>query len=251
MQSFSSNMLMLFDFLNYQISRKIKYEKIVLIGDIVEDWYIDSDDAFDKYPEILMLFFYKLKLLSDRIIFVKGNHDSDSLWGKLPRSTERFLIGMKVEIFNRQFTEEKLFYAHGDKGEGAFPLFVFINILAAKFTFSTLKWIAMCFGTKGKTLYTRLKPYYDKLTNSDYLCDTIEAQEIYYSKVRARLNVPEDFTLVCGHTHNPLILESMKVINDGDWMHHTSFVEIDHNSNIAFLCKYTRDGLIIDNQMEF
>lgn len=251
MNSFSSNAHLLFDFLNHQIKREIKYEKIILIGDIIEDWYIDSNDAFEKYPEILMLFFYKLKMLSDRIIFVKGNHDSDSVLGRLPKKTTQFLNGFKIEIFHKQFAEDNLIYAHGHKGEGAFPLFVFLNILGARIVFNTLKWIAYCFGTKGRTLYSRLKPCYDKLTNSDGIGDKLEEHEIYYSKVRARLNVPESHTLVCGHTHRPLILESMKVINDGDWMTHTTFVEIDHNSNIAFLCKYTSDGTRIENQLEF
>jgi len=244
-------MSLLFDFLNYQINKKVKYEKIVLIGDIIEDWYIDSNDVFKNYPEIMMLFFYKLKMLTKRIIFVKGNHDSDSTWGKLPRRTKEFLEGLDVEICYRQFHEDNLVYSHGHKGESGFPLIMLLNILGAKIVFNTLKWIAKLFGTKGKTLYSKLKPYYDKITNSDGIGDTQEEHEIYYTKVRARLNVPEECTLVCGHTHRPLVLESMKVINDGDWMSHTTFVEIDHNSNIAFLCKYTREGIQIENQLEF
>lgn len=250
MNSFSSNMSMLFEFLNYQINRNIKYEKIVLIGDIIEDWYIDANDTFKRYSDILFLFFYKLKRLTNRIVFVQGNHDSDSIFGKLPKRTRDFLSGIHVEIYTRNFIEDKLFYSHGHKGEMGFYIWIFLNIIGAKIAFNTLKWIAEHCGQSGKNLYNKLKPYYDKITNSGGIGDTKEEHEIYYSKVRARLGVPENMTLVCGHTHRPLVLESVKVINDGDWMSHTTFVEIDHNANIASIFKYTKEGIQIMDQME-
>ena len=250
MNSFSSNMPLLFEFLNFQINKKVRYEKIVLIGDIVEDWYIDSNDAFDKYPEILFLFFYKLKMLSDRVIFVQGNHDSDSVFGKLPRRTRTFLEEIGVEIYTRNFVEDKLFYSHGHKGEIGFYIWVFLNIIGAKIAFNVLKWISSFCGDLGRKIYNKIKPYVDAITNSGGIGDTKEDHEIYYAKVRARIGVPENMTLVCGHTHRPLVLDTVKVINDGDWMSHSTFVEIDHNANLAFIFKYTKEGIQIMDQLE-
>mgnify|MGYP001214919337 CR=1 FL=1 len=250
MNSFSTNMLMLFDFLNHLISKEMKFDKIILNGDIIEDWYTRASKAFEQYPEIMILFFYKLKMLTQRIIFVKGNHDSSNVFGILPKKTREFLEDMKVEIYHNSFVDGNLYFAHGHRGENISPIFIFLNILAAQLAFTSLRWIANLFGTKGKTIFSKIKPYYNKMTNSTGAGETRELQEIYYTKVRAKMNVPDNMVLVCGHTHLPLILESPKVINDGDWMTNCTFVEIDHNSNIAFLCKYTGDGITIMNQME-
>jgi len=248
MNSVSTNMPLLFEFLNKQISSNVRYEKIVLVGDILEDWYIDADEAFDQNPEIIFLFFYKLKLLTNRIIFIQGNHDSNSVFGNLPKRTKEFLEKIGVEIFRRNFIEGKLFYTHGHKGELGFYVWVFFNIIGAKIIFNMVKAISGI--SWGKKIYDKIKPYVDAITNSSDVGKTKEEREIYYSKVRARIGVPEDMTLVCGHTHRPFILDSLKVVNDGDWMANSTFVEIDHNANIASLYKYTKEGIQIMDQME-
>lgn len=251
MNSFSSNIMYLFDFIDSKIKRGVKYEKIVLLGDILEDWYIESSEAFANHSFLIYSFFYKLKYLSDRIIFVKGNHDTDDLFEKLPINTRDFLDFMKVEVCEDSFREDELFFSHGHKGEYKSSILRMLNVAAAKIGFNTLKFIAFLFGTAGKTIFNKVKPIYDQLSNSGGIGDTQEEHEKYYSKVRSRIGVPNGMVLVCGHTHRPIVIQSMLVINDGDWMKNTTFVEINHDDKLATLCKYTREGIETLSQLKY
>lgn len=209
----------LFDMLDLFYRRDIQFQRIILLGDIIESWYINGEKIVKKYPEQLLRLFMRLEKISSpncKKIFIVGNHDTVRFDLRLPAVIESHLKELNWEICETY--EDKHFIAfHGHQGQ-----------------YSRLQWhsgivlLRIVFFISGMfpTLYQKVRAgFYARYNFSG----RHNSQRIlkFYERILAFTNlhfVRNKRIIINGHIHRPLVMKDLGIINCGDWVHSKSFL---------------------------
>lgn len=207
----------LFKMLDHLRKKGVRFRKIFLVGDIIENWYFSSqrklvrrfgrkrfNKLFDRFDALATPVSLKVYLI--------GNHDSFSYVGSLPPKIEQYLKERDYLIHDR-YENERLVVMHGHQGQYS-RLSWFLNILGVRLLHS----VSYIF----PSIFTTMENFYRKHFNFDR--NETEAEVLdYYGKLRERSGQGHRL-LICGHTHQPMADTKLRVINTGDWIESGTFV---------------------------
>ncbi len=207
----------LFALLDYLRKKEIRFERLILAGDILENWYFSANRRFrhKKGKKRFNKLFDRLDALVSRRgekIYIIGNHDSVNYSLTLPARIESYLDTRGWETMEI-YEDGQIVVAHGHQGQyGKF--FWFLNIFLVKIVYS----FALFFPRFFKTA----ENFYRRHFNFDRN-ETPEQVLKYYSILSNRVK-QGDRLLVSGHTHQFMASEELYVINTGDWIESRTFV---------------------------
>lgn len=216
-ESITTNNDILPEFLNYLYRSGHKFEKIILLGDIFENWYINVGDAIKENSYLIVSFLNTLDdLLVNRNsekIFVKGNHDSTSPLMHLDPVVYEYLKSYKYNIVER-YEDRGAVYVHGHQGSISRTEW-FFQMLGCKI------WYHVCHFFKSPKLYDWGFGLVEK--KASYRSADEKERKNYYHDLIKRVN-PGTNAIIFGHTHVPIVDEELKIVNTGDWMADQTFV---------------------------
>lgn len=214
-------------FLDYLYVSGYRFRKIILLGDIFEDWFVDAGDEIRKNPRIITTFLARLDLLladAESIkIFVKGNHDSTSMVMRLDPVVAMYLMGMDYQI-TEKYEDSGAIYVHGHQGSISRTQW-FFQMLGCKILYFA------CSLLRSKRLYRWFYNLAEK--KASYRSADPEVKRLFYQDLIRRLS-PGDNVIVFGHTHVPMTDQQAKIVNTGDWMEHRTFVIRDGNTFVLY-----------------
>ncbi|MCX7632441.1 MAG: metallophosphoesterase [Turneriella sp.] len=207
----------LFKLLDHLRRRGIKFRRIFLVGDIIENWYFSAqrrlvrrygrkrfNRLFDRIDA--------LALPSSIKVYLIGNHDSFSYWIRLPPKIEQYLRERGYTIAEI-WHDERIVVLHGHQGQYG-KIFWFLNILTLRF----LHLISYVF----PSVFATMENFYRRHLNFDRN-ETEEEVRRYYTVLRERATQGNRL-LICGHTHQAMADPELRVINTGDWIESGTFV---------------------------
>lgn len=207
----------LFKLLDHLYLKGVRFRKLYLVGDIIENWYFSSqrklvrkfgrkrfNRLFDRFDRIATPISQKIYLI--------GNHDSFSYIISLPPKIELYLKERGYSIAEKHETD-RLLVVHGHQGQYG-KISWFLNILGVRILHS----VSIVF----PSIFTVMENFYRKHFNYDRN-ETPEEVEAHYGRLREKLDQGNRL-MICGHTHQPMADERLKVINTGDWIESGSFV---------------------------
>lgn len=215
----------LFSMLDFFYKKEIQFKRIVLLGDIIESWYVNGEKIVKKYPEQLLRLFMRLEKIStpdNEKIFIIGNHDSSHFDLRLPPVIESHLKELGWQIMEHYQTEHFIAF-HGHQGQyGRLHWYSGIVFLRVVFFFSGL-----------------LPKTYTKVKNHFYARYNFSAPENNQRILRFYQRILMFTDSICkrgnrfiinGHIHRPLIIKDIRIINCGDWVHSQSLLIEKKNS---------------------
>jgi UDP-2,3-diacylglucosamine pyrophosphatase LpxH len=178
-----------------------KYDKIFLLGDIIDKWAGNINDILIRYNKIIK----KINSL-DNIIIIKGNHD--------PEFNILKEIFFNVNVTNKHI-EDDFIVIHGHEWDNTLRIgriFFSIHKFLEKFNFNFKGFIR-------NIIYSFLSFFQGSDKNKD-IVSNIE-KDIVKNCIRYN-NV-----IIAGHTHMPKIVKEkdFMYINTGDWIYNRSYVE--------------------------
>ncbi len=205
----------LFTFLDYLRKRKIQFETVCLVGDMIENWFFDGVGRLRKGKKRFAKLFDRLDAIAargGRKIFVVGNHDTTSFTMTLDRSIEARLLERGYEICER--AESTHWTAiHGHQGQYN-RVNWFFSILILRILHGLGQWSPRFFAFSERFYNERLNRH-DPTTLADKLA--------FYRRL-SRVAHPGDRVLIAGHTHDFLCIPELNIINTGDWVESRTFV---------------------------
>jgi UDP-2,3-diacylglucosamine pyrophosphatase LpxH len=207
----------LFKLLDHLKKRGVRFRKIFLVGDIIENWYFSAqrklvrkfgkkrfNKLFDRFDALATPLSLK--------VYIIGNHDSFSYVISLPPKIEQYVKG-RGYVIAENYETERLVVIHGHQGQyGKFKWF--LDILGVRL----LHLISYIF----PSIFTTMENFYRKHFNFDRN-ETEEEVRDYYGILRERSNQGNRL-LICGHTHQFMADQKLRVINTGDWIESGTFV---------------------------
>lgn len=207
----------LFKMLDHLRKEGIRFRKIFLVGDIIENWYFSSqrklvrkfgrkrfNKLFDRFDALATPLSLKVYLI--------GNHDSFSYTNSLPPKIDSY-VKERGYIISDVYETERLVVLHGHQGQyGKFSWF--LNILGVRLLHLVSHVIP--------SIFTVMENFYRKHFNFDRN-ETEEEVREYYGILRERANQGNRL-LICGHTHQFMADAKLRVINTGDWIESGTFV---------------------------
>lgn len=207
----------LFKLLDHLRKKGIRFRKIFLVGDIIENWYFSAQRKLvRKYGR------KRFNKLFDRIdalatplslkVYLIGNHDSISYIISLPPKIDAYLKERDYVIAERYETE-RLVVLHGHQGQYG-KIKWFVDILGVRL----LHLLSHIF----PSIFTTMENFYRKHFNYDRN-ETEEEVREYYGILRERSHQGNRL-LICGHTHQFMADTKLRVINTGDWIESGTFV---------------------------
>lgn len=211
----------LFRLLDHLKARGIRFRRIFLVGDIIENWYFSAQRKLvRKYGR------KRFNRLFDRIdalatpaslkAYLIGNHDSISYIISLPPKIELYLKE-RGYLIAEKYETDRIVVVHGHQGQYG-KISWFVNILGVRLLHALSSVIP--------SFFIAMENFYRRHFNFDRN-ETPEEVEDYYGKLRERTNQGNRL-LICGHTHQAMADERLKVINTGDWIESGTFV-VEHN----------------------
>lgn len=217
----------LFKLLDHLRKKGVRFRKIFLVGDIIENWY------FSAQRKLVRKFGRKrFNKLFDRIdalatpvslkVYLIGNHDSISYIISLPPKIEQYLRERDY-VIAESWENDRLVVLHGHQGQYG-KIFWFVNILGVRL----LHLVSSIF----PSIFTVMENFYRKHFNFDRN-ETEEEVKEYYGILSERAGQGNRL-LICGHTHQAMVDEKLKVINTGDWIESGTFV-VEHNGEFSGL----------------
>jgi UDP-2,3-diacylglucosamine pyrophosphatase LpxH len=185
-----------------------KFDRLILVGDILDIWLIKSFKYFPKKHEEVLK---KILDISEEvpIIYIPGNHD------EMMRKYAPFEMG-NIKIVN-EYIENGIYYVHGDRFDGIGKLH-FLSII----------------GTIGYDLLITV----DRVLNiniSQKAKNSIKSAMKFITNfenaVSDHTKIVGCHTVVCGHIHTPVEKEINKVkyFNCGDWIENCSFLVLEED----------------------
>lgn len=207
----------LFRLLDFFYKKKIRFERIILVGDILENWYFSSQRHFSlaKGKKRFNKLFDRIDRLATRRgekIYIIGNHDSFNYTLSLPRKIENYLENRGWEIMEI-YENEDIVVAHGHQGQYG-KIFWFVNIFLVKLVYNLARFFPRLFYIAEK--------FYRENFNFDRN-ETPEQVLKYYSILSKKVR-QKDRLLISGHTHQFMASKELYVVNTGDWIESRSFV---------------------------
>ncbi|CAK0765065.1 putative UDP-2,3-diacylglucosamine hydrolase [Gammaproteobacteria bacterium] len=190
----------------------IRFDKVFIVGDGLENWFVSSAHEFKNNPEMYHVLFESLEAISNKRFYIIGNHCTRSLTMKLPKPISTYLKKKKWSIL-KEYRDEKVVVVHGHQAQ-----------------YNTWQW--MIFIPFSYLLYNilRLVPgalmiyEYWVLAIMDFDKNKSEYNHfIYHKKLIKEINCGNKW-LISGHTHKPIHFQHLKSINTGDWLTNKSFI---------------------------
>lgn len=212
----------LFKLLDHLRIQGVRFTRIFLVGDIIENWY------FSSQRKLVRKFGRKrFNRLFDRIdalaipgalkMYLIGNHDSFSYVASLPPKIEQYLKEHGYTI-GEKYENDKMVVLHGHQGQYG-KISWFVNILGVRI----LHFITLFYSP----IFTVMENFYRKHFNFDRNETEAEVRE-YYGLLSERANQAGRL-LICGHTHQAMADPTLRVINTGDWIESGTFVVENRN----------------------
>jgi len=207
----------LFKLLDHLKKRGVRFRKVFLVGDIIENWYFSSQRKLVRRygRKRFNKLFDRLDALTTPMslkVYLIGNHDSFSYVASLPPKIEQYLRERDY-VIKDIYETEKLVVLHGHQGQYG-KISWFMNILGVRL----LHLLSLVF----PSIFTTMENFYRKHFNFDRN-ETDEEVRRYYGTLRERSNQGHRL-LICGHTHQPMADQRLRVINTGDWIESGTFV---------------------------
>ncbi len=205
----------LIDLLKMIYKRGVRFGRIILVGDILENWFFSATRKLKKKRKMFNRLFDRIDRLApagSEKIYILGNHDAVRFDMRLPIHIEGYLTARDWQIKEVYETTEMV-VAHGHQGQYG-KLFWFFNIVFLRILYR--------FASLFPSLYRFCDSFYRKHFNFDRH-NTQEQMLDYYARLSHILK-QEDRLMVSGHTHQFLHLDDLKVINTGDWIDSKTFV---------------------------
>lgn len=236
--SISTHNEVLFECLASLENQGYKFRRVILLGDIFEDWYINASEEIEDNPKIANDFFSQLDRLGELgketlKLFVKGNHDSVSPFMRLDPKVKQLLDANSFEITER-YEERGVVYVHGHQGSIS-KLQWFIQMLVCKI------WYYFCTLFRSPKMYEWGFSLVEK--NASFRSADPAVRATFYEDLLRRIK-PGNNAIVFGHTHVPLIDEKYRLVNTGDWMENQTFVIRDDNALILY--SYVSEGHLVE-----
>lgn len=209
------------DDLNIEIiqGKRPKFDTIVLNGDIIEAWYRAVYKNIKTYKTFLDIFFEKFEKIANTWHFNIGNHDTLSVNPVLPKTVQEYLITRGWTI-SSEYVSKELYISHGHRGEYN-KITVFLASFFIRLAYFISSLLAPIFG---KIIDIVKNPIASWLNHKGKITEKPKAIK-EYKKILSRHPKSEGSVIkMFGHTHMPIILEDISVINSGDWMENSTFI---------------------------
>lgn len=205
----------LFRLLDRLKKRNIGFHTVCLVGDVIENWFFNGNRIIQRNEKRFRKLFDRLDALAPpgaRKIYVVGNHDTTSFTMTLDRDVEQLLFNRGWEIVE-QAEGEGWTAIHGHQGQ-----------------YNRLNWALTVFGLRLLHGIGWLFPgsfrfaegFYDKHLNRQD--PATSEQELKYYRRLSRIADQGDRIMISGHTHKPLCIPELRILNTGDWMDSRSFI---------------------------
>jgi UDP-2,3-diacylglucosamine pyrophosphatase LpxH len=197
-----------------------KFERLILVGDIVDGWAISRGSKLTKQHTKLIRKLLKLGEKGVEIIWIRGNHD-DFLKDIIPYTLGNIEIreDYTIEVNNKSY-----YIMHGD----AYDVFI-----------TEWKWVAKI-GSIGYELALWLNRWYNKYRNWRGKPYFSLSKKIKNS-VKKATNFINDFEnvisdmvkqkghdgVICGHIHQPedrMMENGIHYLNCGDWVENLTYI---------------------------
>lgn len=197
------------------IIKNDKYERIVVVGDVIDVWEKSVESILDeKYSPIEALRF------SDKQVFVvRGNHD--------PSVEVLQEIFPKAKVVDSSVVIDGVVVVHGDEFD---DLIIKYSKLARFLHY--IHWVFERLGINFKAFFRTLFYSVSSKMNKKYYTELVYA--ITEKIIEKYGNYDK---IVTGHTHMPVIMHYSRVkhpdvtyMNCGDWVHNYTYLECDKNN---------------------
>jgi UDP-2,3-diacylglucosamine pyrophosphatase LpxH len=216
----------LFKALKALFKNKNYFMEIYLIGDIIENWYVNASRKLkkkEKRLKKLFFFFERMLFKGGKKIYLIGNHDSHYIRRNvLPKKINRFLTERGWEIAE-VYDSEMIVAAHGHQAQYVRIHWTFIAMM--------LRFLYLVAHMMPK-LWKKMDKLYGRFLDFDKNL-SYEKMLKYYSRLAKKLNQGNRI-LISGHTHQAVCIPELKVINTGDWVHSKTFL-IQDGKNFSLL----------------
>ncbi len=207
----------------------IEFEKLILVGDIVDGWALSRGSKLKKNHTKLIRKFLKLSEKKIEIIWLRGNHD-DFLSDIIPYSMGN--IHIKEDYVLKTKNGKDYYIFHGD----AFDVFVTKMGWIAKIGsigYDIALWLNRWYNRYRKRMG---KPYFSlskKIKNSvKKATNFINSFEDVISDMAKQKGYDG---VICGHIHHPedKVINGVHYINCGDWVENLTYVIEDYDGNLT------------------
>jgi UDP-2,3-diacylglucosamine pyrophosphatase LpxH len=206
--------------------KSIKFEKLILNGDIIDGWEIKRKMKIKKTDLELISYFLKIAK-NTSVYWIKGNHD-DFLNNFFPLKIGNLEI--KDEMIYTSLKGRKYFVTHGD----CFDVFV-----------SKMKWLAMI-GSIGYDIALWINEKYNlwrKFRGKKYFSlskkikDSVKIVTKFLGDFEKFLTDEAKerncYGVICGHIHqaDDKMVNGIHYLNSGDWVESLSCLVEDKEGN--------------------
>lgn len=183
------------------------YDKIILIGDIIDTWESTTSRIVKKNKELIA----KINSLNN-VVIIRGNHDPS-----LDRMAKIFTNAPLIA--NREpYVDGDMLMIHGDEFDKLVTEYSFLAKLLYPIQLALSKLginpKAMVRNTLHSIACHKEKKYYNDLVT--------DVEENLANKYKSSCKV-----LIAGHTHLPklIIRDGFTYVNCGDWVHNRTYAE--------------------------
>ena len=213
----SHNHKELFKLLDFFIEKQIRFRKIFLVGDIIENWYFKGHKKLKKLKGVKRFnkFFDRIDKISwnnKGKFYIIGNHDSTSFTMNLPGKIEEYLLKRRYKIVER-FESKSIIVVHGHQGQ--YNRFNWVLAILVVRLLSQLSRLI-------PGLFKRAEKFYNKhLNHEDHR--SAEYRLKYYQRLSETVD-QNNRVLISGHTHQFLCIPELKIMNTGNWVSDKTFI---------------------------
>ena len=192
--------------------KKFSCDKLILNGDIIDGWRLQTSGKWDKNHTDIFKFLIKMvENQKTQIIYLRGNHD-DFLEKIIPFTFNRLTI---VREYYHLSNKKKYLVIHGDIFDHVTSNIKWLAKLGG-LGYSFLLWINKIYNNRrlrqGKSYYSISKIIKQKVKQAVSYISGFEDK-------LTKLAVSRDCDgVICGHIHHPEIIENgnFKYMNSGD-----------------------------------
>jgi UDP-2,3-diacylglucosamine pyrophosphatase LpxH len=198
--------------------RGVRFRKLYLVGDVIENWFFDAQKKIrkdKKQKKRLDKLFDRLEQIvppDGKKYFVVGNHDTTAFTMELSPELESYLKKRNWRIGER-FSHKNVVVLHGHQGQYTKITWA-LNILILRCLHVLALFIPDFFHV--------MENFYDRHLNRQDPA-TPEEKLAYYRRL-SHISDQGSRVLISGHTHDFLCLPEFRIINTGDWVKSRTFV---------------------------
>lgn len=194
----------------------IKFHKVFIVGDGLENWFISSVSALKNNPDSYHNLLQAFEAISHERFYIIGNHCTTSINMKLPRLIEKYLKQRRWKIL-KEYRDKNVVVVHGHQAQYTMSRWRFF-IPFAYLLYSILR------------LIPGSLPVYERFVLSaiDFDKTKSEPDHFRYHLKLIKTVKRGNRWVVSGHTHRPVNFQMIKSINAGDWLINNTFITQKH-----------------------